>query len=90
MSLNLGAAAFDAVQNLKNGRDWQIFKSALHEQMNRSMHAALEANADRDMVVGYARAIRDVVAQIETFEQGTQKNGRMQRPIFNSGAENVG
>lgn len=89
MSLNLGAPAFDAVQNLKNGRDWQVFKSALHAQMNTSIHAALEANTDRDMAVGYARAIRDVVAQIETYEQGPQKNGRMQRPVIGSGAGNV-
>lgn len=81
MALNLGAPAFDAVNSMKNSRDWQIFKSALHEQMNNMMHAAIDAATDRDMACGYARAIKDIVAAIETFEQGTQRNGRMQRPL---------
>ena len=87
MALNLGAPAFDAVNNMKNSRDWQVFKSALHEQMNSKMHAAIDAATDRDMVCGYARAIKDVVAAIETFEQGTQRDGKMQRPLVKSSAK---
>jgi hypothetical protein len=87
--LNLGAEAFDAVNNLKNNRDWLTFRGALVEQMNRWMHGAIEAASDRDMACGYARALRDVVAAIETFEQGPPRGGGMRRPAVKSSAGNV-
>jgi hypothetical protein len=78
--LNLGPEAFDAVSNLKSNRDWKVFKAAVHEQMQKLMHAAIDAGTDRDMAIGYARAVRDMMATIETFEDGPQRGGRPQRP----------
>lgn len=78
--MHLGPEAFEAVNNLKNNRDWKVFKEALVEQMNRVMNAAVDAGADRDMIVGYARAVRDIVATVQTIEEGPQRGGKPQRP----------
>jgi hypothetical protein len=75
MALNLGPAAFDAVTNMKNTRDWRAFVDALREQMNVFMHKALEVPYhDRQDATGYARGIRDIVAHIELVESPATPN----------------
>jgi hypothetical protein len=87
MALNLGSAAFDAIQNLKNSRDWQTFRAGLHEAMERQIHQALEVTPEhRQDATGYARAVRDIVITLDLNEVGASAN-RHARPKVRARAD---
>jgi hypothetical protein len=83
MALNLGSAAFDAIQNLKNSRDWATFRAGLHEAMERQLYQALEVPPEqRQDATGYARGIADVIIALNLNEVGASAN-RHAKPKLN-------
>ena len=81
MALNFGPAAFEAIQSLKNNRDWIVFKETLQEQMEKTIHQALEVGPDQRLdATGYARGIRDVLSAIMMNETGVTAGNRYAKP----------
>lgn len=80
MALNFGNEAFEAIQSLKNQRDWRVFVDALQAQLSVVMNNALEGPPEgRQDATGYARALRDVVAMIQFLEKPT-RGGQVPKP----------
>jgi hypothetical protein len=71
MSLNLGTAAFEAMNRLAGSEDWRVIVRAVHDKAQQTMNAALEAPGDRVVDnVGYARAVRDLYLFCEAATTG--------------------
>ena len=80
MALNLGSAAFEAAQRLKNTEDWRVVVDALADQMGRLMHSAIESGDIRGC--GYAHGVRDVLWALEVMEAGAGAPQRAtQKPV---------
>jgi len=84
MSLSLGQNAYDAIQALKNNRDWQIFREALHATIEKQIHVALEVDPEKRLdATGYARALRDIDVALQLNEDGAAANRQYKTPIRN-------
>lgn len=81
MALNLTNDAYEAIQALKNHREWRIFVDALQAQMSVMMNNALEGPPEaRQDATGYARGLRDLVAMIAFLEKPT-RGGQVPKPM---------
>lgn len=82
MALHLGQPAFDAIQNLKASRDWELFRAGLQEVMEKQIHVALEVPPELRMdACGYARALRDLVVTIELSMTGQTASRNYKPPV---------
>jgi hypothetical protein len=80
MALSLGSEAFDAVQALKNSKDWRVVMDAMHTQVSAVMHSAIEGPVEQRLdQTGYARGLRDMHSALLNMESPS-RSGQMPRP----------
>lgn len=80
MSINLGTEAIESLRTLRDSEAWAMFRAGLDEQLRKSMNAALDAPPDeREVALGYARALRDLHMALKSATEGVQLS-RVDRP----------